>query len=50
MDEGDRADLIRLADPDSSVRMRVPDGVPCRGVRDQRLGVRGRLPGAHFHG
>ena len=26
------------------------DGVPCRGVRDQRLGVRGRLPGAHFHG
>jgi hypothetical protein len=27
-----------------------PDGVPRCGVRDQRPGVRGRLPGAHFHG
>ncbi|MGW1871675.1 polyprenyl synthetase family protein [Streptomyces mauvecolor] len=26
------------------------DGVPRRGVRDQRPGVRGRLCGAHFHG
>jgi transposase len=26
------------------------DRVPRRGVQDQRLGVRGRLPGAHFHG
>jgi hypothetical protein len=25
------------------------DGAPRRGVRDQRPGVRGRLPGAHFH-
>ncbi|MEU0040636.1 YbaB/EbfC family nucleoid-associated protein [Streptomyces sp. NPDC006333] len=25
------------------------DGVPRCGVRDQRPGVRGRLPGAHFH-
>jgi len=29
---------------------RPADGVPRRGVRNQRPGVRGRLPGAHFHG
>jgi hypothetical protein len=36
--------------PASSLPPSPWDGVPRRGVRDQRLGVRGRLPGAHFYG
>ncbi|QCX82894.1 Transposase (plasmid) [Streptomyces sp. YIM 121038] len=41
--------VVSPAQP-GGIEGRLLDRVPCRGVRDQWLGVRGRLPGAHFHG